>query len=170
MYHAGDRAIVPASYRNSRSLPESYSLVHQSKPRTGVRYGSGGTIYHNQQPGATMYHRQTMYQRQPVVYHQNGRTTRYYGNQNTMYHNNQVGRYNGQGTLYHRNSRVYQSPMDLDPYTGRNSYHEQRYVVPVNNQARYIRGYDPQARQSRRYGYRDTYHREVVEPSCCVIA
>lgn len=135
MYHAGDRAIVPASYRNSRSLPESYSLVHQSKPRTGVRYGSGGTIYHNQQPGATMYHRQTMYQRQPVVYHQNGRTTRYYGNQNTMYHNNQVGRYNGQGTLYHRNSRVYQSPMDLDPYTGRNSYHEQRYVVPVNNQA-----------------------------------
>jgi hypothetical protein len=131
MYHAGDRAIVPAnSYRHSRNIPDNYALVHQNKPRAGVRYGSGGTIYHNQQPGATMYHRQSMYQRAPVVYHQNGRTTRYYGNQNTMYHNNLAGRYNGQGTLYHRDSRAY----DLGPYTGRNSYHEQRYVVPVNNQ------------------------------------
>jgi len=131
MYHAGDRAIVPAnSYRHSRNIPDSYALVHQNKPRAGVRYGSGGTMYHNQQPGATMYHRQSMYQRAPVVYHQNGRTTRYYGNQNAMYHNNLAGRYNGQGTLYHRDSRAY----DVGPYTGRNSYHEQRYVVPVNNQ------------------------------------
>ncbi|RPA91612.1 hypothetical protein L873DRAFT_1831359 [Choiromyces venosus 120613-1] len=124
----------------------------------------------NQRPGSTMYHRQTTYQRQPVVYHQNGRTTRYYGNQNTVYHNSQVGRYNGQGTLYRRNTGVYQSPMDSDLYMGRNSYHEQRYVIPYNTQHRYIRGYDPQSRYDRRYGYRDTYRRETIgNPFCCVI-
>jgi len=169
MYHVDDRAIVPANYRNSRNLPDSYALVHQTNPR-GMRYGAGGTIYHNQQPGATMYHRQTMYQRAPVVYHQNGRTTRYYGGQNAMYHT-QGGRYNGQGALYHRNSRVYQG-MDSDPYTGRNSYHEQRYVVPLNAQRRYIRGYDPHARSERRFDrYHNSYRREIsgADTFCCVI-
>ncbi|PWW77142.1 hypothetical protein C7212DRAFT_351144 [Tuber magnatum] len=115
-----------------------------------------------------MYRRQTMYQRAPVVYHQNGRTTRYYGDRNTMYNASHGGRYHDQGALYHRNSRGY--PMSLDPYTGRNSYHEQRYVVPVKTH-RYIRGYDPQARSDRRYDrYRDTYRREVVgDQFCCVI-
>ncbi|CUS11881.1 unnamed protein product [Tuber aestivum] len=116
-----------------------------------------------------MYHRQTMYNRDPVVYHQDGRTTRYYGNRGAMYHTSQGGRYNGQGALYHRNSRAYPNGMGLDPYT-RSSYHEQRYVVPVKTQ-RYIRGYDPHARSDRRYGgYRDTYRREVVgDQFCCVI-
>jgi len=170
MYHVDDRAIVPASYRNSRSLPDSYALVHQSNPRAGVRYASGGAMYNTEQPGATMYRRQTMYHRAPVVYHQNGRT-RYYGNQNTMYHTSQGGRYHGQGALYHRNSRAYQGGLGSDAYTGRNSYHEQRYVVPLNSQHRYIRGYDPHARSARRYdGYRDTYRREVVaDHLCCVI-